>query len=158
MTLTPLIVSSPAFPGGGFIPRRYSCRGGGSQPALTVAGLLSTTQTLAVVMEDPDAPMMTVTHWVLFNIPATLPETIIPEDAGDLGGTAVPGRNSMWRRRWMAPCAPFGEHRYIFSVYALDTRLTLEPGASAAALRRAMEGHLLGEGSLTGRFSRRQPE
>ncbi len=158
MTLAPLLVSSPAFPDGGFIPRRYSCRGGGSQPSLTIAGLPDATQTVAVVMEDPDAPMMTVTHWVLFNIPAALPETIIPEDAGDLSGSAVPGRNSMWRRRWMAPCPPFGEHRYIFSVYALDTRLSLEAGAAAGALRRAMEGHLLGEGSLTGRFSRRQRE
>jgi Raf kinase inhibitor-like YbhB/YbcL family protein len=154
----PIVVSSSAFPDGGLIPRRYTCRGDGSQPPLTVDRLPNSTRTLAVVVEDPDAPLMTVTHWVLFDIPATVPETTIPEDAGDLAGAAVPGRNSMWRRSWIPPCPPFGEHRYIFTVYALDARLGLQSGASARSVRRALEGHLLGLGRLVGRFSRRQRE
>ena len=151
-----LAVSSPAFADGGAIPRRYACRGGGAQPPLRVTGLPTETRALAVVMEDPDAPLMTVTHWVLFNIPVTPPEAEIPEDAGDLGGVAVLGRNSVWSRRWTPPCPPFGEHRYVFTVYALDGPVGLRRGASARALRRAMAGSLLGEGQLVGRFSRRQ--
>lgn len=150
-----LEVSSSAFADRELIPRRYSCRGDGAQPDLTVRGLPDDTQTVAIVMDDPDAPFMTFTHWVLFDIPARGAELLIPEGAQDIDGTAVTGRNSIWRRGWIAPCAPFGEHRYFFHVYALDARLGLRPGASSGALRRAMEGHLVGEGTLMGRFSRR---
>lgn len=152
-----LTVSSPAFVNGGAIPRRYGCCGGGAQPPLRVTGLPEGTRALAVTMEDPDAPLMTFTHWVLFNVPAAPPEAEVPENAGNMDGAAVLGRNSAWLRRWMPPCPPFGEHRYIFTVYALDGPLGLRRGASARALRRAIAGRALGEGTLAGRFSRRQP-
>lgn len=154
---TNLTVTSPAFADGGDIPARYAATGEEVSPPLAIGGLPSGAVSVAVIMDDIDAPVIgTVYHWVLWNIP---PTTEIPEDVPrekelpSLGG-ACQGRNTMFRIGYMGPNPPSGIHRYRIHVYALDTMLDLAPGAGHRKLEKAMEGHILGYGILSGRFSK----
>jgi len=154
---TNLIITSPAFSEGGEIPAKYAGTGEELSPPLAIEGLPSATASIAVVMDDIDAPVIgTVYHWVLWNIP---PVTEIPEDVprekeiASLGG-ARQGRNTMFRVGYMGPNPPGGTHRYRIHVYALDTMLDLVPGAGHRKLTKAMEGHIVGYGVLSGTFSK----
>lgn len=140
---------STAFAHEGVIPRRHSCDGEDVSPPLTIEGLPAGTLSLALVMDDPDAPGRTWDHWVAYDIP---PTTRIAEGVTALG---TPGINSWGRTGYGGPCCPRGQmHRYFFRVYALDTRLGMAPGAEKAALLAAMSEHVLDEAMLMGRFSR----
>jgi len=144
------IVSS-AFQHGGEIPSRYTCEGEDAQPDLSWSGLPGSTASLALIVDDPDAPdpeapKMTYVHWVLFNLD---PHSSIPENAQGLPS----GINDWKRAAWGGPCPPIGRHRYFFKLYALDTRLDLaEP--TKEELLQAMEGHILAQAELMGTYQK----
>lgn len=151
MTLT-----STAFTHGAMIPKDYTCDGKDISPPLSWSELPEKTQSFALIMDDPDAPMGTWVHWVIYNIPATargLAEDV-PKDA-DLPDGSRQGRNSWRRIGYGGPCPPSGTHRYFFKLYALDMVLTLASGATKDELLKAMEGHILVQAELMGRYSRR---
>jgi Raf kinase inhibitor-like YbhB/YbcL family protein len=141
-------LTSEAFQHQAPIPGRFTCDGDDVSPPLVISGIPDDVETLALVMDDPDAPSGTWDHWVAYDI-AVVEE--IPEGVAGLG---TPGRNSWGRSGYGGPCPPSGTHRYYFTVYALDTRLGLEPGADKAALLESIEGHVLAEATLMGRYSR----
>lgn len=148
MTLT-----SPAFAQGATIPRQYTCDGKDISPALQWGEPPEKTQSFALIMDDPDAPMGTWVHWVLYNLPATarsLPEGVPP--AADLADGSHHGRNSWKRLGYGGPCPPSGTHRYFFKLYALDAKLNLASGATKEELLKAMEGHILAQAELMGRY------
>jgi hypothetical protein len=140
----------------GTIPQLYTCDGSDVSPPLSWSEPPTGTQSLALIFDDVDAPVGTWVHWVLFNIPAqarSLPEVVPAEPA--VAGLGEHGSNSWGNLGYGGPCPPKGgPHRYTFRLYALDTTLDLEAGASRADLDRAMEGHILGAGQLVGRYGR----
>lgn len=147
----PLQLTSDAFANGQSIPAKYSCRGKNLSPALAWTEPPAGTQSFALIVDDPDAPMGTWVHWVLYNIPAdtrALPESFSPQDP-----IAV-GKNSSSHLSYDGPCPPSGTHRYYFKFYALDKALSLSPGASKEQLLKAMDGHILAQGELMGTFSK----
>ena len=150
-------ISSPAFRAGTMIPARYTCDGENISPPLEWEGLPPGTRSIALTCDDPDAPMGTWVHWVLFNLPATvkgLPGNIPPHRALENG--AMQGKNDFRRTGYGGPCPPSGIHRYYFRIYALDTVLRFAPGAvSRARLLDAMKGHILAKGCLMGTYRRR---
>ena len=152
-----LDLKSDAFVNGQSIPAKYSCIGRNISPALTWNDPPAGTQSLALIVDDPDAPAGTWVHWVLYNIPAdsrSLPEDL-PVKGKNVDPTAIYfGKNSSGNIRYDGPCPPSGTHRYFFKLYALDTTLSLSPGASKDQLLNAMKGHILAQGELMGTFSK----
>ncbi|MBU1226302.1 MAG: YbhB/YbcL family Raf kinase inhibitor-like protein [Actinobacteria bacterium] len=141
-------LTSPAFAYGRRIPPRFTGDGEENSPPLTIDDLPAGTISLALVMEDPDAPGGTWAHWVLFDLP---PVGAIAEGARSLG---TPGVNSWRRIGYGGPCPPSGIHRYLFRVFALDDTLRLPERSTRAEVLAAMEGHVLGEAVLMGRYGR----
>jgi Raf kinase inhibitor-like YbhB/YbcL family protein len=141
-------LTSHAFSHEAMIPTRYTCDGEDTSPPLAVSEIPPGAETLALVMDDPDAPAGTWDHWVAYDIDVT---EAIPEGVAALG---TAGRNSWGRTGYGGPCPPSGTHRYFFTVYALDTRLDLDPGADKADLLEAMKGHVLAEATLMARYAR----
>jgi hypothetical protein len=139
---------SSAFEPGGAIPRRFTCDGEDISPPLALQDIPAGAVSLLLVMDDPDAPRGSWDHWIAYDVPVS-PE--IPEAAASLG---TPGRNSWGRNAYGGPCPPGGTHRYVFTVYALDTRLGLAPGADKSTVLAALEGHVLAKATLMGRYSR----
>jgi Raf kinase inhibitor-like YbhB/YbcL family protein len=124
-------------------------------PPLTWSDLPSGTKSLTLIAEDPDAPKKTWVHWVIFNIP---PGNVgLPEDVrhdGELPNGARQGVNDFGRVGYGGPCPPSGVHRYFFRLFALDTLLELAPGANKEEVLEAMQGHILGEGTVMGEYRR----
>ncbi len=151
-----LKLSSTAFEAGAAIPRKFTCDGPDVSPALAWSELPAGTQSLALIMDDPDAPVGTWVHWVLYDLPATTRE--LPENAPkqeELSSGARQGRNDFRRVGYGGPCPPPGPaHRYFFKLYALDAKLNLKPGAAKAEVEKAMQGHILAQGELIGRYKR----
>jgi Raf kinase inhibitor-like YbhB/YbcL family protein len=148
-------LTSAAFTEGGMIPRQYTCDGKNVSPPLAWSGLPATAKTLVLISDDPDAPVGTWVHWVLFNLPASakdLPEHVPPLKT--LPNAAKQGTNDFGRIGYGGPCPPGGPHRYFFKLDALDTELKLEAGVTKAQVLKAMEGHVLAEGQLMGRYKR----
>ena len=144
-----LNVTSPAFKDGEEIPVQYTCDGEDISPPLVWSASTEGAESFAVIVEDPDAPGEVFTHWVLYNLSADRFRIIENERAG------VQGANDFLGLGYGGPCPPEGEsHRYIFRVFALDSTLSLGPGVSVEVLREAMDGHILAQGELVGRFSR----
>ncbi|OGG73037.1 kinase inhibitor [Candidatus Kaiserbacteria bacterium RIFCSPLOWO2_01_FULL_53_17] len=153
-----LSLTSTAFKHGDSIPLKYTCDGEQTvNPPLTIRGIPGGTQSLVLLMEDPDIPKKTkpddmFDHWVLFNIPPVL--TTIAEGAS----AGVPGMNSRGSHGYTGPCPPKefepSEHRYFFRLYALDAELPLKYGASKTDVLKAMQGHMLEEVELMGRYKR----
>jgi len=140
---------SPAFENGGRIPPRYTCDDADVSPPLQIADLPAGTATLALVMDDPDAPMGTFDHWIVWNIP---PDTVeVPEGEEPNG---MQGMTDFGRLGYGGPCPPGGTHRYRFKLYALDEGLNLREGTRKEGLERAMEDHVLAEAVLEGTYSR----
>lgn len=144
-------IFSPVFKEGEAIPVQYTCDGGDFNPALEISGAPQGTESLALLMDDPDSPSGNFVHWIIWNIRAE--ETLIQENAKPEG--AAEGVNGFGRVGYGGPCPHSGTHRYFFRLYALDKMLDLTPGADAAALKQAMEGHVLAEVELMGRYTRR---
>ena len=150
-----ITITSTAFSEGSMIPQNYACDGEDISPPLAWSGVPDGTKSLALICDDPDAPMGTWVHWVLFNIPAhimELPANISPEKIIQNG--AKHGINDFRKFGYGGPCPPGGTHRYYFKLYALDTEINVEAGINKAQLLQAMEGHILAEGQLMGRYSR----
>jgi len=149
-------IQSSAFNEGDTIPTKHTCEGEDVSPQLSWSAPPEGTKSLALVCDDPDAPVGTWVHWVLYNLPGdttSLPENIPPDETLDNGG--VHGTTDFGRIGYGGPAPPSGTHRYYFKIYALDSMLDLAPGATKAQLEKAMKGHILAEGQLMGKYKRR---
>ena len=145
-----LKVTSSAFPDGGKIPKKYTCDNTNVNPPLRIENLPKAVKSLALIVDDPDAPGRTWTHWLLWNIDPKAIE--IREDS--VPQNAVQGTSDFGSARYGGPCPPSGAHRYYFKAYGLDTALSLPSSAKKAALEKAMVGHIVAQGSLMGTYSR----
>jgi Raf kinase inhibitor-like YbhB/YbcL family protein len=142
-----LAISSAAFQHEGFIPSKYTCDGEGINPPLQIDKIPEETQSLAIIMEDPDAAKGVFDHWLVWNIS---PQSPVLENSNP----GISGINSTGKTGYHAPCPPSGSHRYYFYVFALDTKLDLEAGADKKALQKTMRPHILAKSNLMGRYQR----
>lgn len=142
-----LIISSSVFKEGEMIPPKYTCDGININPPIDIAGIPLEAKSLAIIVDDPDAPSGTWVHWVAWNIPVThhLKEDHVP-------GTE--GVNDFGNQHYGGPCPPSGTHRYFFKIYALDTILDLSVKSRKVQLEKAMSEHIIGFGELTGLYKR----
>lgn len=147
MTSDTLIVKSPAFRHNDSIPSKYTCTGGNINPPISIGLIPQNTKSFALIMYDPDAPLGTFDHWIMWNIP---PKRSIDENTAP----GVQGRNGRKENKYTGPCPPSGTHRYHFKVYALDTNLDLKEGAGKKELEEAMEGHIISSGELVGLYKK----
>ncbi len=144
-------ITSPAFLDQQRIPDKYTCQGEDVNPALEFSNVPSGCQSLALIVDDPDAPGGVWTHWLVFNIDPSLVR--VEENSVPL--KAIQGRNSFGHNQWGGPCPPPGPvHHYRFKIYALKEKLNLSSTADQSELEKAMEGKILGFGQLIGTFSR----
>lgn len=142
-------LTSPAFTHNKPLPAKYTCDGEDLSPPLSLAGTPKGVMALALVMDDPDAPMGTFDHWVAWNIPPTQLEILEGQKIG------VEGMNSYGTYGYRGPCPPRGPvHHYHVRIYALDASLSLKAGASKRDLEKAMQGHILGQAELIGTYQR----
>lgn len=150
-----LTIESAAFEYGDPIPREYTCDGSDVSPPLSFSNAPAATKSYVLICDDPDAPVGTWVHWVYFDIPQTvthLPEAFPPDGRPETGGAQ--GMTDFRRIGYGGPCPPAGTHRYFFRLYALNTVLGLDPGASRRQVLKAAEGHMLAEAQLMGTYSR----
>lgn len=150
-----LKVTSSAFTEGQMIPAKYTADGQDVSPPLAWDNVVQGTKSFALVSDDPDAPMGTWVHWLIWNIPPD--QNQLDEGIGakeNLPGGAVQGTTSFKRVGYGGPAPPSGTHRYYFKVYALDTTLDLASKATKKDLEKAMQGHILAQGQIMGRYSR----
>lgn len=148
-TAYPMKIRSPEFHDGGVIPERFSQYRDNVSPPLEFEGVPREARSLVLIMDDPDAPRGTFTHWVAFNIDAHtdhLIENRIPKHVRL-------GRNDAGRAAYAGPKPPTGEHRYFFHAYALDNELSLPTGAARGEVERAMLGHVIDKAELMGRYA-----
>ena len=149
-------LKSTAYREGGPIPARYSCDGDSISPPLSWSGVPAGTRSLTLILHDPDAPRPGgFTHWIVYNMDPrsnSLPENVPAR--GRLGGSVLQGRNDAGRDGYFGPCPPSGTHRYVFTLYALDTVLNLKPGASEPQVLAAMKGHTIETAVLMGTYTR----
>jgi Raf kinase inhibitor-like YbhB/YbcL family protein len=148
-------VTSSAFKEGGMIPSKYTADGQDVSPVLKWDGLADGTQSIALICDDPDAPVKTWVHWVIWNIPADVNELAedLPPDA-DLSDGSKQGITDFGTHGYGGPAPPSGIHRYYFKVYALDQKLDLPGSSKKPDLLNAMKGHILAQGQLTGKYKR----
>ena len=143
-------LSSPAFQDGSLIPDKYTCEGQDISPPLIWSDIPHETGSLALIVDDPDAPLGTWDHWVVFNLPSDLTELT---EAATIPG--VQGLNDFKTNQYGGPCPPSGsQHRYFFRLYALDSTLDLDSSATKKDLIQAMDGHILDQAVIMGTFSR----
>lgn len=148
-------LTSPSFKNGEFIPRKYTCDGNDVSPPLNWDKVPEGTKSFSLICDDPDCPSMTWVHWVCYNIPAdvrSLPEGL-PKDR-QLQNGSLQGITDFRRPGYGGPCPPSGVHRYFFKIYALDTMLSLSSGATKSEVTKAMQGHILGQCELMGKYKR----
>jgi len=140
-------ITSSDFENNGHIPPKFTCQGEDINPPLLIDGIPEGTKTLALIVDDPDAPMGTWIHWVVFNIPVVskIEENTIPGKQGS---------NDFGRKDYGGPCPPSGTHRYFFKIYALDSKLNLEEGTSKQELEKGMQGHILDNAELIGLYKK----
>jgi Raf kinase inhibitor-like YbhB/YbcL family protein len=142
-----LELRSTVFSHNGHIPPLYTCEGKDINPPLEVHNIPQGAQSLALIVEDPDAPNGVFDHWLVWNI---LPQ----RDIAERSNPGINGTNSFGKTGYGGPCPPSGSHRYFFRVYALDIELDLLAGANKKELQKAMEGHILAEGELMGLYKK----
>jgi Raf kinase inhibitor-like YbhB/YbcL family protein len=148
-------VTSVAFKEGQPIPRQYSCGGVNISPPLEWSGVPKTAKTIAIMVDDPDAPGGTWVHWLLYNIPADnigFVENVPATETLKAGG--FQGKNDFGKIGYGGPCPPSGTHRYFFKVYAVDAELPLKAGATKAELLKALDDHVVSQGQLMGTYRR----
>jgi Raf kinase inhibitor-like YbhB/YbcL family protein len=150
-------ITSPAFEEGGMIPSKYTCDGADISPPLQWEGVPKGTMSIALISDDPDAPMGTWVHWVVYNIPPDKTELAekFDDDETLTDGTRQ-GLNSFQKIGYGGPCPPSGTHRYFFKIYAVDKVIDVVAIADKATLLKAMEGHILGQGQLMGKYARKE--
>jgi hypothetical protein len=147
-----MIIKSSAFKENENIPSKFTCDGENVSPELSWSDSLEGTKTFALIVDDPDAPSGTFVHWVVYNLPSNV--TSLPEGISDLPSGAKQGTNHFGDNNYGGPCPPSGIHRYYFKLYALDNEVQLKPGAGKKDLLKAMEGHILAEAQLMGKYER----
>lgn len=148
-------LSSSAFREGEMIPQVYTCDGRDASPPLAWSDVPAGAKSLVLICDDPDAPVGTWVHWVLFDLPPDLnglPEGVTASELAKQGSRQ--GMNSWKRASYGGPCPPSGTHRYFFKLYALDARLALGDSATAKDVQAAIKGHILAEAQLMGRYRR----
>ena len=155
----PFILTSTAFAPNGSIPSKYTCEGADMSPPLEWFGAPSDAKTIALIVDDPDAPdparpQRVYVHWVVYNIPANI--TKLPENAAKAGmpSGAIQGINDWKKETYGGPCPPIGRHRYFFKLYALDTVLPQLFNPTKSQLEKAMEEHLVGNAELVGTYQK----
>jgi Raf kinase inhibitor-like YbhB/YbcL family protein len=144
-------ISSSAFENNSPIPPKYTCDGQDINPPLEIKDIPEGTNSLVLIVDDPDAPKGTFLHWLVWNIP---PETTLIEES-HLPEGAVQGKNDFGKENYGGPCPPFGTHRYFFKVYALDKVLDLPEGSSLKEVEEVMKGHILDQAQLIGLYQRK---
>ena len=140
-------ITSPAFAHNAMIPKKYTCQGKDISPPLAISDIPEGTVSLALILDDPDAPRITWDHWIIWNIK---PTREIKEDSTP--GTQ--GENSWGRQDYGGPCPPSGTHRYFFKLYAINSEMDLPAGATKAELEAAMKGHILEQAELIGLYQK----
>jgi Raf kinase inhibitor-like YbhB/YbcL family protein len=146
--LKELIVTSPVFRDNSQIPSKYTCDGININPPLEIQGIPEGTISMVLIIDDPDAPMGTWDHWIVWNI----------QPKGKIEEASVPGTegiNGFRKHSYGGPCPPSGTHRYFFKVYALDTKLNISSNSRKSDVEKAMKDHVLTKGQLIGLYSRR---
>ena len=141
-------LTSPVFEEGQFIPSKYTCDGDDISPHLIISDVPSNAKSLVLIMDDPDAPMGTFVHWVVWNILPDKKEILEDEDLPNQG------TNDFRKQTYGGPCPPSGAHRYFFKLYALDTTLNLSKEATKKDLEQAMKGHIINTAQLMGLYKR----
>jgi len=144
---TAMKITSPNFKDNEFIPKKFTCEGEDVNPALIVEGIPKEAKSMVLIVDDPDAPMGTWVHWVVYDIPVVnrIEESSIP---------GKQGINDFGRRDYGGPCPPSGTHRYFFKIYALDEMLNLKEGISKKELEGIMQGHILEKAELIGLYKK----
>ncbi len=140
-------LTSPEFKDNQFIPKKFTCEGDDINPKLIIEEIPDTTKSLALIVDDPDAPMGTWVHWIAFNIPVT----------SHINENSIPGKqgiNDFRRKDYGGPCPPSGTHRYFFKLYALDTELKLKEGITKKELENEMQDHILDKTELIGLYKK----
>ena len=140
-------ITSPSFGNNELIPAKFTCQGDDVNPTLVFEDVPSEAKSMALIVDDPDAPMGIWVHWVVYDMPvmAQVEENSIPGKQGN---------NDFGRKDYGGPCPPSGTHRYFFKLYALDATLDLKEGISKKELEKAMEGHILEESELIGLYKK----
>jgi Raf kinase inhibitor-like YbhB/YbcL family protein len=140
-------ISSPDFGNNEMIPKKFTCEGEDLSPGLVIEGIPAQAKSLALVVDDPDAPLGTWVHWVVYDMPPS----------GRIGPNSVPGKqgtNDFGKRKYGGPCPPSGTHRYFFKIYALDAMLELKEGLQKNELEHLLQGHILEKAELVGLYKR----
>ncbi len=146
-----LKISSTAFENNGSIPSKFTCDGRDINPPLVIGGVPSGTKSLALIVDDPDAPSGMWVHWVVWNIDPKITE--MGEDSVPKG--AAQGMNDFRKHDYGGPCPPSGTHRYFFKLYALDTQLSLGTNAVKKDVEKAMQGHIVSQAQIIGTYKRK---
>ena len=150
-----LEIKSPAFANNGIIPKQYTCDGEDISPPLSWDSIPGNAKSLTLISDDPDAPASTWVHWVIYNMPPAskgLQEGVLP--LKDFSHDTKQGINDFKKIGYGGPCPPSGTHRYFFKLYALNTKLSLEAGATKKQLEDAMKGHIIAQAELIGKYKR----
>jgi hypothetical protein len=142
-------LTSPEFKNNEFIPSKFTCEGQDINPALIIEGIPQEAKSLALIVDDPDAPMGTWVHWVVYDIPiiSRIEENSVP---------GKQGINDFRKKDYGGPCPPFGTHRYFFKIYALDKQLGLKEGVNKKSLEKEMQGHTLDKAELIGLYKKKK--
>jgi Raf kinase inhibitor-like YbhB/YbcL family protein len=140
-------ISSPAFKHNELIPVKYTCDGDDVNPPLIIEEVPRGAESLVLIVDDPDAPMGTWVHWVVWNIPLT-------EKIGEDSVPGTEGVNNFGKHSYGGPCPPSGTHRYFFKVYALDTKLDIKKDSRKKDVENAMEGHIIDKAEIIGLYKR----
>jgi Raf kinase inhibitor-like YbhB/YbcL family protein len=140
-------LTSPEFKHGADIPKKFSCKGSDINPELHIEGIPPESKSLALIVDDPDAPGKTFVHWVVFNMP-------LKDKIGENSVPGLQGMNDFGNINYGGPCPPSGAHRYFFKLYALDKELDLQEGATKQDVEQAMQGNILAECELMGLFAK----
>jgi len=141
-------ITSSEFEHQSSIPQKFTCQGKGVNPGLIIEEIPQNTKSLALIMDDPDAPGGTFVHWVVYDIPVAnhIAEDSVPGEQGSNDGGGV---------RYVGPCPPSGSHRYFFKIYALDKIFNFQKRVNKASLENAMSGHILGQAELVGLYKKK---
>ena len=140
-------LTSPVFQANTMIPKKYTCQGDNVNPTLTIEGVPSDTKSLALIMDDPDAPVGTWVHWVVYNIP-------VGSKIEENSASGKQAKNSARHESYGGPCPPSGTHRYFFKLYSLDTELSPGSVTDKSSLEKAMGGHILDKAELVGLYKK----
>jgi Raf kinase inhibitor-like YbhB/YbcL family protein len=148
--MSALKISSPVFANNGNIPAKYTCTGKDVNPPLLIEDVPAKAKSLALIVDDPDAPGGTWVHWVLWNISPGTGE--IRE--GTVPAGALQGLNDFRVNEYRGPCPPSGTHRYFFKVYAMDAALNISQNSTKTGVEKAMRGHIIGQAQIIGLYGK----